>query len=262
MQSVVRHVTVDDIPIFDGDLPAALRVCGEALRAGSGARIATANLDFLALARRNAQLAADLRSSSIVVADGMPVAWLARLLGGRKTRRIAGVDLVREICRDFGAERELRIALYGSTEQVIAGATGFIEGLSDGARVVFAASPPFRKLAAWEVQEYRSSLVASRPDVVLVALGCPAQERVIAEWFSVAPQALWIGVGGTLDFFAGHRRRAPRAVQAMGLEWVFRMAQEPDRLAARYLGRDLPALAGIMQRSLETALRRRRSPAA
>lgn len=258
MQVVARHVAVDGIPIFDGDLGAALNVCGRALRSGRGARIATANLDFLALARRDPQLAEDLRTSSLVVADGMPVAWLARLLGGRSTRRIAGVDLVRDICSEFGDQGELRVALYGSTDDVVVRASSFIEGLSDGACVVFAGSPPFRELSQAEIVAFQTRLRDSRPHVVLVALGCPGQERLIAEWFSVAPDALWIGVGGTLDFFAGRRRRAPRVVQAAGLEWLFRLAQEPGRLARRYLGRDIPALAGITQRSIGAAFRARR----
>jgi hypothetical protein len=81
---------------------------------------------------------------------------------------------------------------------------------------------------------------------VLVALGCPAQERRIQEYYHAAPGAIWIGVGGTLDFFGGRRRRAPGWVQALGLEWLFRLGQEPRRLWRRYLLRDLPALVQLL----------------
>lgn len=246
---------VDGIPIFDGDLAAAVDLCGELIESGRGARVATANVDFLALARREPVLASHLKSSTMVVADGMPVAWLARLLGGRKTRRVPGVDLAREICCRVGGTRELRVALYGASPAVIAGARTYIESLSAGSVVVFAESPPFRPLEDEEKAAFQGGLAAARPDLVLVALGCPAQETLIADWFQVAPRAVWIGVGGTLDFFAGRRARAPRAVQALGLEWLFRMGQEPRRLASRYLGRDLPALAGIVQRSIVSAAR-------
>ena len=75
---------------------------------------------------------------------------------------------------------------------------------------------------------------------MLVALGCPRQERLIARYFDCAPAALWIGVGGTFELISGRKRRAPAPMQAVGLEWVARLAQEPGRLWRRYLLRDAP----------------------
>lgn len=234
--------------------------CHELIAAGGG-RVATANLDFLALARRDPVLKSDLQQSHLVVADGMPVVWLARLTGARRVQRLAGVDLVGAL---FAATRDdpLRVAVYGSTAQICAVAVPALHAMGGGARVVHIQNPPFRPLTTDEREAARFALKAASPDVVLVALGCPAQERLIAEWSALDQGPLWIGVGGTLDFYGGVRRRAPRALQRFGLEWVVRMAQDPRRLGRRYLLRDLPALAVLAPACLAARVRRRpHSPA-
>lgn len=233
---------VDGIPVFDGTAEAALTACLELT--GTGGRVATANLDFLALARRDPQLRNDLRNSDLVIADGMPVVWLTKLAGARRIRRFAGVDLVAAL---FTTERDtpLRVAIYGSTREIADIAVPALEALGGGGRVVHIANPPFRTLTDDELESDRRALAQTEPDIVLVALGCPAQERLIAEWQQAVPRAVWIGIGGTLDFFAGVRHRAPKFAQSAGLEWAVRMAQEPRRLGRRYLLRDLPALAAI-----------------
>ncbi len=89
-------------------------------------------------------------------------------------------------------------------------------------------------------------------------MGCPKQERLIARYFDAAPAAVWIGVGGTLDFYAGRTRRAPRWMQAIGLEWVMRLAQEPRRLWRRYLLHDIPTLVRVTPACLRLRLGGRR----
>jgi N-acetylglucosaminyldiphosphoundecaprenol N-acetyl-beta-D-mannosaminyltransferase len=211
------------------------------METGAGGRVATANLDFLALARRSPELKANLRASTMVVADGTPVAWLARLTGSAATRRIAGVDLVEGLCR---TKPGLRVAMYGSSPEIASPAALHLRNTL-GANVVSQVCPPFRPLTGNELAEHLREISQSEPDLILVALGCPAQERFISASFHQRPQAVWIGVGGTFDFFSGRRARAPRLVQAIGLEWMMRFAQEPRRLGARYFFRDLPALAKI-----------------
>lgn len=249
------HTGIGPLRVFDGDLDDAAALLMERIEAGAGARVATANLDFVALARADAVLRADLAASTLVVADGAPVAWLARVAGASRVRRIAGVDLVLEFCRRGSETGGLRVAFYGSTPDKAAAATAFLESRYRGVRVVARISPPFRSLGAAEVAEHRATLAAARPDLVLVALGCPKQERFIAEHSEVLPGAAWLGVGGTLDFFAGDKRRAPALIQRLGLEWVFRLAQDPRRLWRRYLLRDIPALAAVGPRVVMHRLR-------
>ena len=240
-----RHVQVAGVPVFDGGFDDAVAVCAGLIASREGGRVATANLDFLALARRHAQLHTDLNNSTLVVADGMPVAWLGRLAGAHAIGRVPGVDLAPAVLRAASSREPIRVVLYGAEPDIARRSAAYLAAIAPQAAIADVISPPFRALTASEEQSYIVRLTAAAPHVVLVALGCPAQERLIAEWSQVLPSALWLGIGGTFDFLAGKRKRAPRLMQATGLEWVFRMIQEPRRLGPRYLGRDIPALVTI-----------------
>lgn len=237
------HFAVGPLAVFNGTLSEAAGLIGESIRTGRGLRVATANLDFAARARHDRQLRADLAASHLVVADGAPVAWLARAAGAVGCARVSGVDLVTAIFEgQRGHAGELRVASYGSTPEVVARAAAAIEGQYPGVRFTARVCPPFRALTDEERAADAQTLAKSGADVVLVALGCPRQERFIAEHFHLLPDATWIGVGGTFDFFAGLRRRAPGRVQRAGGEWLVRLAQDPKRLWRRYLVDDLPTL--------------------
>jgi N-acetylglucosaminyldiphosphoundecaprenol N-acetyl-beta-D-mannosaminyltransferase len=252
-------VAVNGIPLFDGQHNDAVGACLELIRNGHGGKVATANLDFFALARNDAALREDLLGSTLVVADGMPVVWLAKMAGARKIGRTAGVDLVRDLCARRGSEASLRVAIYGSTRPIAEAGARYLEELAAGLSVTAIITPPFRKLSIDEVESDKQTLVDASPDLILVALGCPAQERLIATWYDAIPGALWIGVGGTFDFFAGKRKRAPAWAQRTGFEWLVRMAQDPRRLGRRYLLRDLPVLVRLAPPCLRTGRISRRN---
>lgn len=253
-----RHVTVGPLPIFDGDLGTVTDWCIDRIRSGSGARIATANLDFVARARKDAALARDLASSHLVVADGAPVVWLSRITGAGKTRRTTGVDLVGALAEFAAQAGGIRAAFYGSIEETSAAAAATLESMGQGFTVVKRICPPFGPRSTEEVAADVSALVASQPQLMLVALGCPRQERFIAEHFDAIPGAIWIGIGGTFDFYAGKRVRAPRVFQASGLEWAIRLAQEPQRLWRRYIIDDIPALMAVAPGCLKRGFAHRR----
>lgn len=256
--AALPHFRVGPLAVFDGTLDDAAGWCLDRVRSGEGAKVATANLDFIALARTDAQLRDDLRQSTLVIADGAPVAALARFVGATRTRRAAGVDLVRLLCEQ-GASEGLRVAFYGGQPDVAARAASTLETSYPGVQVVEQITPPFGSWTPADRLEDGERLAAADPDLVLVALGCPKQERVIAEFYDAHPRAVWIGVGGTLDFVAGQRRRAPELVQRAGLEWTVRFAQEPRRLWRRYLLRDVPALTVTALDCAGDRLRSRRS---
>lgn len=256
------HVSVGPFAVFNGTLEAAATLCLDAMAAGRGLRVATANLDFVARARRSSQLREDLAESSLVVADGAPVAWLARLAGGREIERISGVDLVAALFAGAPALGTMRVVTYGSIAAVADAAARAIEGAYPAVQVVAQICPPFRALSAAEQAADGETLAGSGAHLVLVALGCPKQERLIAERANLLPAATWVGVGGTLDFFAGVKKRAPRALQRAGGEWLARLAQDPRRLWRRYLVDDLPALGVVATQVAAKRVRHGRAPAA
>ena len=234
------HVRVGRVHVFAGRSEEAVRLCVQRLTSRLGGVVATANLDFLAIARSEPQAAAVLERASLVIADGAPVAWMARLIGIRTIERLSGVDLVEGIFRE--TNEPLRVFLYGSTPEIATRAASAMQRKHEHVEVVGIINPPFRDLSKSEQDEHAAAISLAGPDVVLVALGFPRQEQFMLEFQQAAPQGVWIGIGGTLDFYAGIRRRAPRVVQRVGLEWAVRMAQEPKRLWRRYLLRDIPEL--------------------
>ncbi len=246
VEPTLRHVPVGPLSFFDGDLKMAADWCVEQAANGRGARVATANLDFIALARKNSRLREDLANCHLVVADGAPVVWLSRAAGTRKTRRTTGVDLVAAIAERAVGAGGIRLAMYGSSPEISQQAAANLVSAYPALEVAGRICPPFGTVRSNEdIQAEVEQLANARPQVVLVALGCPRQERFIAEHFDAIPQAVWIGIGGTFDFYAGKRVRAPRIFQATGLEWAIRLVQEPRRLWRRYLLQDIPALLAV-----------------
>jgi N-acetylglucosaminyldiphosphoundecaprenol N-acetyl-beta-D-mannosaminyltransferase len=212
----------------------------EALRRGQGGWLLTATLDYV---RRFAQdpAARELfRRADLVVADGMPILWAARLRRSPLPDRVAGSDLVWLLAERAARDGRSLFLLGGNPGAADAAARRFRERWPE-LRIAGIASPTLGSPPAdAELEALRAELRAARPDLVYVALGVPKQDEVIAALRPQLPAAWWIGVGISLSFVAGEVRRAPPWMQRSGLEWAHRLAQEPRRLARRYLVEDLP----------------------
>jgi N-acetylglucosaminyldiphosphoundecaprenol N-acetyl-beta-D-mannosaminyltransferase len=215
------------------------------LDAGSGGWVVTVNLDILLHFERDprarqAYLAADLR-----VADGMPLVWASRIQGDRIPERIAGSTLSERLlqpCAEHGRPLLLLGGAPGSAERAAERCRTRFPTLdaSGNSTLRFSPDPSPTELArAFQWLEGRMGDL-SRSSVVLVGLGSPKQELVIQEMRQRMPQTWFVGVGGSFGFLAGDVRRAPPWLQRVGLEWLFRLAQEPRRLGKRYLIEDAP----------------------
>lgn len=222
----------------------AVRRVLDAHEAGRGGVIVTPNVDILAAVRRSADLRGIVLDADLVVADGAPLVWAAGIAGTPLPERVAGSDLVWSLAV-AAAERGLRLALLGGTPDAVARPTeraaAILETRCPGLKVVGAWCPPVgfdRDASQWGALVER--VAAAAPDLVYVGLGFPKQERVMARLRAVAPRAWFLGCGASIDFVAGHRRRAPKWMQRTGTEWLYRMCAEPRRLVRRYLRDDVP----------------------
>lgn len=207
-------------------------------------QVATANLDFLQLASDDDRLRGDLQAADLVTADGWPLVALSRLAGQLIPERVAGATFVPRLL-EACAEDRVPVYLLGSTPEVMAAATERMSQSMPSLQIVGSGSP----FLDWD-DEQQAGAVAdevrrSGARLLLVALGCPKQERFLNRFLPRTGASVGIGVGGTLDFIAGRRRRAPRAVQRLGLEWLVRLAQDPYRLLPRYC-RDLLHLSRLV----------------
>jgi N-acetylglucosaminyldiphosphoundecaprenol N-acetyl-beta-D-mannosaminyltransferase len=203
-------------------------------RGASCRYVVTPNVHHTVMFQRDQRLRQAYASAGLVLADGMPIVLAARLLGRRLPGRVAGSDLVPALLDRLGAAG-LRVYLLGAEPDVAQTAAANIRRRWPGVQVVGTCSPPpgFERDPA-QNEAILAGIEAARPDVLVVGLGAPKQELwVHAQQARIrAPVALC--VGATIDFLAGHRRRAPRWMQRAGLEWLYRLVLEPRRLVGRY----------------------------
>jgi N-acetylglucosaminyldiphosphoundecaprenol N-acetyl-beta-D-mannosaminyltransferase len=207
---------------------------------GEGGSILTVNVDILRSLTRDSELASLARDAEIVVADGMPLVWAASLAGYTVPERVTGASLVATLAATAaGAARS--VYLVGGEPGVPEAAARALTERFPGIRIAGTDSPPF---GFEQDQRQISALVdrisAAQPDLVLVGLGFPKQERLIAQLRPRLPSAWMLGCGAGIPFLAGQFRRAPAFLQRIGAEWLHRLLMEPRRLARRYLMHDLP----------------------
>lgn len=166
------------------------------------------------------------------VPDGAPLVWVCRLRGLRPGR-VTGSDMLEAVCR-WGLAKGWRHSFYGSTPEVLKSLVDALKVSYPGIDIADAISPPFRALTDAETQEQIHRLAATKPDFIWIGLGCPKQEIWMARYARHIPGAMAMGVGAAFDFRAGAVKRAPPWIRSLGLEFLHRIAQEPNRLAGRY----------------------------
>ena len=230
----VSTVALFGLPISNVSMAEAVERIAEGIEDGSTQQIATANLDFARNARKNSFLQQVICDCSLVLPDGAPMLWASWLLGRPLKQRVTGVDLIPELAK-LSAQRGYRIFLLGSKEENARMATEILEARYPGALFVGRYSPEEKALEEMDDDAILSRIHAARPDILLVAFGNPKQELWIDRNRERLGVRVAIGIGGSLDMIAGTVRRAPKFVQKMHLEWMFRLLQEPRRLLPRYV---------------------------
>jgi N-acetylglucosaminyldiphosphoundecaprenol N-acetyl-beta-D-mannosaminyltransferase len=253
MRDRVLLVGLEVDPVTEADVVAHVR---RALERGAGGRIVTPNVDILRQATRDAAIRADLAEADLVVADGAPLVWAAKLAGTPLPERVAGADLIWSLSGGLaedgrsvyllGGEPAGR-ARTGSGRCDVADSEGAhraaiaLTNRYPGLRIAGHASPRYGFDASpAELGTVCAEIVEAKPDLVFVGLGFPRQEHIIARLRPDLPGAWFLGCGAAINFVAGDVRRAPEALQRSGLEWLHRLATEPRRLAKRYLRHDAP----------------------
>ncbi|MEI6225857.1 MAG: WecB/TagA/CpsF family glycosyltransferase [Deltaproteobacteria bacterium] len=239
----IGHLWVDAVT-FEGTLSAI-----EALvRAGKGGSVFTPNVDHVVTAEDDPAFRVAYDAVSLSLPDGKPILWAGRLLGTPFPEKVSGSDLIEPLLRMAG-RLGWRVFLLG-------GAPGVAEAAAErsrkdfGVNVVGTASPFIRLDGApGDLDQAIEEVAAARPDLVLVAMGAPKQERWIHHNRARLGGAVGVGIGASLDFVIGRIQRAPRWVSNAGLEWLYRLVREPRRLARRYLVKDPRFLAVLVRTS-------------
>jgi N-acetylglucosaminyldiphosphoundecaprenol N-acetyl-beta-D-mannosaminyltransferase len=213
------------------------------LTAGHRRLVITANTDHVVRLHRHPEHLEAYLAADLVLADGMPVVWGSRVVGAALPERVAGVDLMDELFQAFSAHGG-SVYLLGSTDQVLSGAKAVLREGYPGIRL---AGVHHGYFGPDEEDEIVQAINASGADALFVGMGSPRQERWAAAHVRSLEPRMVVCVGGSLDVLAGLRSRAPRWMQRSGLEWSYRLLQEPGRLWKRYLIEDAAFLPILMR---------------
>ena len=222
---MAERVNILGVDVDAVTMAEAVDVVRRAMDTRAGVMVATANAEMLMRATHDEELRRILNASALVVPDGAGTVWAARHLGHAMPERVAGYDLAQELLRCAPAEGR-RVYFFGSAPGVAEKAKAKAEQLYPGIEIVGVRNGFFSPADnAAIIAEIR----AARPELLLVALGVPKQEKWIAAHLAELDVPVAIGVGGTLDVMAGVMKRAPYWMQRAKLEWLFRGLMQPKR---------------------------------
>jgi N-acetylglucosaminyldiphosphoundecaprenol N-acetyl-beta-D-mannosaminyltransferase len=228
------YFTVEGVPInCEALLPTSARISRDCDR-GSSFGVFTLNLDHVVKLRRNAEFRAAYGAARYVTADGLPIVWAGRLTGAN-VGRVTGADLIQPVCA-AAAQSGQPVFLFGGQFEALAGAARHLVAQCPGLNIAGALAPeanfdPTSEQAA----VYARMIAASGAKICFVALGAPKQELFTAVGVNETSGVAFVCIGAGLDFLAGTQKRAPRWMQILGAEWVWRLLSNPGRMAKRYL---------------------------
>jgi len=212
-----------------------LKIIEKLITNGRKSQVCVTNAYSLVLMQKDKEFEDITNSASLVVADGKLLVWISRLYGEPIPERVAGPDLVYEFCK-ISAKEGYKLFFLGSDFITLKKMVENLKKVFLHLRIAGVYSPPFKKrFSERENEKIVVSINKVKPDVLLVGLGAPKQEKWIWKNKDELQVSVLVGVGAAFDFLAGTVRRAPKWMQKCGLEWLFRLCQEPGRLWKRYL---------------------------
>ncbi|MFM7322402.1 MAG: WecB/TagA/CpsF family glycosyltransferase, partial [Armatimonadota bacterium] len=257
--SIVPTCTVADVAFSNVTMMETVALIHLIVQKGSRPHhICTGNMDHLFLLQQDEEFRRSYETASLVLADGMPIVWMSGVARGGRVRplkeRVAGSDLFWELVQ-ASAGSGLRLYFLGGAPGAADEAKAKAERRFPGCHIVGTYCPPKETFGTDREQEkIVRQIREAAPDVLLVGLGAPKQEKWILRNKARLGVPVSIGVGGTFEMAAGRVRRAPVWMRRVGMEWAYRMVQDPGRLARRYLGNDLPFLVTAMRSTLRRRL--------
>src|SRR3954466_10489565 len=231
----VPAVPVLGVPLALTDYESTLEWMDAAVASGHRGYVCVAATHTVMACQEDRELREAVLGADFTVPDGQPLVWALNALGAKLGDRVYGPDLMERAC-ERAARTGRRFYLYGGRNQgALVELTRALRLQYPGLRIVGGHAPPFRPLTAAEEDAIVADINRAQADVVWVGIGVPKQEKWMARMRDRLDAPVLVGVGAAFDFHAGLVSQAPRRMQSMGLEWAYRLLQEPGRLWRRYL---------------------------
>ena len=213
----------------------ALQVINSIIQENKNAYVVTPNVDHIVQLETNKELQDVYANASLILADGKPLIWIAKWYGTPIKEKISGSDLFPLLC-DMAAKKGYKMFFLGAAEGVAAKAAENLAKRCEGLQVVGTYSPAYGfEKNPEEMNKIKAMIKKAKPHILIVGLGCPKQEQFMYHHCEELGVPISFGLGASFDFEAGNIKRAPKWMADHGLEWLFRITQDPKRMAKRYL---------------------------
>ena len=224
-----------NIEIDNLTMKETLKAINKLIRENQNAYVVTPNVDHLVQLDKDKELQDAYANASLILADGKPLLWIARWYHTPIKEKISGSDLFPLLCK-MAAYKGYKMFFLGAAEGVAVKAAENLSKKYKGLQVAGTYSPPFGfdKNKA-EVEKIVKIIKEANPEILIVGLGCPKQEKFMYHYCKKLNVPISLGLGACFDFEAGKIKRAPRWMSNHGLEWLFRITQDPKRMTKRYL---------------------------
>ncbi|MHC4533293.1 MAG: WecB/TagA/CpsF family glycosyltransferase [Planctomycetota bacterium] len=208
-----------------------INICGEHISMRDSLLLGVINVAKLVNSRKNDELHRSLTEADIVLADGLPIKWLSRMMGSPLPERVAGIDIMYRLLKEAN-EKNYRVYFLGAKSKVLQTLIKNVQKDYPGIPVAGYRDGYFDKD---EEQDVAKNIRDSRADILFVGISSPKKENFLKNWQKFIDVPICHGVGGSFDILAGVTNRAPVWMQNYGLEWLYRLIQEPRRMWRRYL---------------------------
>jgi N-acetylglucosaminyldiphosphoundecaprenol N-acetyl-beta-D-mannosaminyltransferase len=251
--TTARNLTVLDIPVNNMTMGEVLDELHVRMEGGAPTRVAFVNADCVNLTYRNSDYLNTLQTADLVLADGIGMKLAGKLLGQEIRQNVNGTDLFPRLCESLQGTGK-GIYLLGARPGIADAVRSWVEANYPGVIISGAHSGYFPES---ETEAVIQEIANSGASILLVAMGAPRQDQWVHKHLEACGVAVGMGVGGLFDFYSGQTSRAPLWVREMGLEWLYRMVQEPGRLWKRYLVGNIVFLSRVL---CARVLRTKRTP--
>ena len=224
-----------NIEIDNLTMKEALKKIDELIKENKNAYVVTPNVDHIIQIERGGELSEAYKYADLILTDGKPLIWISKWYGTPIKEKISGSDLFPRLCK-LASKRNYKMFFLGAADGVAAKAAVNLSKRFPGLQVVGTYSPPFGfESNETEIEKIKKMIGDTKPHILIVGLGCPKQELFILHHKDELGVPISLGLGASLDFEAGNIKRAPKWMANHGFEWLYRITQDPKRLAKRYL---------------------------
>jgi N-acetylglucosaminyldiphosphoundecaprenol N-acetyl-beta-D-mannosaminyltransferase len=233
---MVRHPNIADVPVNAQTFEHALDILHQWAADTNGRRyVSTCTVYTMMRALEDERILAALRGADMVTADGLPLVWLQKFRGKKPAERVYGPDVTLELCQRTANDPAITHYFFGGLPGVPERLVGELQQRFPGIQIAGAYSPPVEDVGSAPNPAMVELLNTARPSIIWVGLGSPKQDLWMHLYRPALDAPLLIAVGAAFDFIGGTKQQAPVWMRRRGLEWLFRLLQEPRRLWQRYL---------------------------